>query len=120
MIICYDVRFPELARTLAVGGLDFLFISAQWPNVRIPHLTTLVRARAIENQLFAVCCNSCGRAGETVYGGNSMIIDPWGEVLCQAGSEEETITAECDTSVLDGIRSTINVFRDRRPELYTL
>lgn len=118
IIICYDVRFPELARSLALGGLDFLFVVAQWPSVRIPHLETLTRARAIENQMFVACCNSCGKAGNTVYGGHSAIIDPWGEVLCSAGGGEQIITADCDTAVLKGIRETINVFSDRRPGLY--
>ena len=118
IIICYDVRFPELTRTYAVNGMDMLFVVSQWPRVRIPHLLALTKARAIENQAFVVCCNSCGTAGETVYGGNSSIHDPWGETLALAGDGEETITADCDLTVVKGIRETINVFRDRRPELY--
>ena len=120
IIICYDVRFPELVRSLAVNGLDMLFVVSQWPRVRIPHLLALTKARAIENQMFVVCCNSCGTAGETVYGGNSSIHDPWGETLAQAGSGEEILTADCDLSVVKGIRDSINVFRDRRPELYKI
>mgnify|MGYP002869925586 CR=1 FL=1 len=118
LLICYDIRFPELTRTYTVNGLDMLFVVAQWPNVRIPHLLALTRARAIENQMFVVCCNSCGRAGETQNGGHSSIHNPWGEPLALAGSGEEILTADCDLSVLQGIRSSINVFRDRRPELY--
>ena len=120
VIICYDIRFPELARSLALGGMDILFIVSQWPSVRIPHLRALTTARAIENQCFAVCCNSCGTAGETVYGGTSSIVNPWGETLALAGETEQTITAECDLSVVQNIRGTINVFRDRRPEIYSL
>ena len=120
IIICYDIRFPELTRTYAVNGLDMLFVVSQWPRVRIPHLLALSKARAIENQMFVVCCNSCGTAGETVYGGNSSVHDPWGETLAQAGSGEEILTADCDLSVVKGIRDSINVFRDRRPELYEM
>lgn len=120
IIICYDIRFPELTRSMTVDGLDFLFVVAQWPDIRVPHLTTLARARAIENQMFVACCNSCGKAGTTTYGGNSRIIDPWGEILCEAGAEETVISADCDTSILENIRTTINVFNDRRPELYKL
>ena len=120
VIICYDVRFPELARSLALGGMDVLFIVSQWPSVRIPHLRALTTARAIENQCFAVCCNSCGTAGQTVYGGASSVVDPWGETLALAGAAEQTISAVCDLSIVKNIRETINVFRDRRPELYTL
>ena len=120
IIICYDIRFPELVRSYAVNGLDVLFVVAQWPAVRIPHLLALSKARAIENQMFVVCCNSCGTAGRTVYGGSSSIHDPWGETLAQAGTGEEILAADCDLSVVRGIRDSINVFRDRRPELYKI
>lgn len=118
MIICYDIRFPELTRTLALEGIDILFVVSQWPDKRTMHLQVLSRARAIENQMFLALCNSCGKAGETQYGGHSAIIDPWGETLAQAGGGEEVITAEADFSVIEGIRSSINVFRDRRAEMY--
>lgn len=118
IIICYDVRFPELTRSLTVPGLDVLFVVSQWPKVRTFHLRTLTTARAIENQMFVVCCNSCGTAGETVYGGNSAIIDPWGELLAAAGEQEQQLTAQCALETLTQIRNTIPVFRDRRPALY--
>lgn len=120
VIICYDIRFPELTRTMSVEGLDFLLVVSQWPKVRVPQLRALLRARAIENQCFAMVCNSCGVAGETVYGGNSLVFDPLGELLAEAGAKEEIITADCDPSGLRTIRETINVFRDRRPELYRI
>ena len=118
LIICYDVRFPELIRSLTVPGLDMLFVVSQWPNIRIPHLRNLTTARAIENQMFVICCNSCGTAGQTVYGGNSAIIDPWGQTIALAGEQEQLIIGDCDLQILQNIRSTIPVFRDRRPELY--
>ncbi|MBP5291625.1 MAG: carbon-nitrogen family hydrolase [Lachnospiraceae bacterium] len=119
LIICYDVRFPELTRTMTVKGVDILFMVSQWPLVRVPHLDALTKARAIENQMFVACCNSAGKAGETVYGGNSSITDPWGNVIAHAvGSEQEIISANCDMGILKDIRNSINVFRDRRPELY--
>ena len=95
-----------------------LFVPAQWPSVRVEHWRTLTRARAIENQIFLACCNGCGTAGETVYGGNSAVYDPWGVVLAAAGETEEVISADCDLSVIDSIRSSMHVFNDRRPELY--
>ena len=116
LIICYDLRFPELARTLALAGTDLLFVPAQWPAKRTMHLETLARARAIENQMFLALCNSAAK--DTACGGHSAVIDPWGEYLARAGEVEETITGEADFSVIDGIRSSINVFRDRRTELY--
>lgn len=120
LIICYDIRFPELTRSLVVQGLDILFIVSQWPSVRIPHLRALTVARAIENQMFTVCCNSCGTAGETVYGGGSMIVDPWGEMLAEAGGTQCMIRADCDTSIIEGIRRSINVLNDRRVDLYKI
>ena len=118
IIICYDVRFPELTRSLALQGLDMLFVVSQWPKERIFHLRTLTTARAIENQMFVACCNSCGTAGKTVYGGNSAIIEPFGKTLALAGENEEIITAACDMQILSDIRGSIPVFSYRRPELY--
>ena len=120
IIICYDIRFPELTRTLTVPGLDMLFVVSQWPDVRTFHLRSLTTARAIENQMFVVCCNSCGTAGKTVYGGNSAIIDPWGETVALAGENQQLLSADCDLQILSNIRGSIPVFRDRRPALYNI
>lgn len=120
VIICYDLRFPELVRTLSLSGLDMLFVVSQWPKARTFHLKTLTTARAIENQMYVVCCNSCGTADETVFGGNSAIIDPFGKTLASAGENEEIISADCDMSVLSEIRANIPIFRDRRQELYNI
>lgn len=120
VIICYDIRFPELTRTLSVTGLDILFVVSEWPKARIDHLLALTKARAIENQMFVVCCNAVGHAGDTFFAGESSVHGPWGEILCKAGCSEETISAECDLSVIDGIRSGINVFNDRRVSLYDI
>lgn len=120
LIICYDIRFPELTRSLAVQGLDMLFVASQWPAVRIGHLDTLAKARAIENQIFLCCCNGCGTADETVFGGHSAVIDPRGRELAKAGKKEQILYAEADLSQLQTIRDSIYVFRDRRPELYQL
>ena len=76
LITCYDIRFPELTRAIALKGADVLFCVAQWPKVRMEHLNVLMRARAIENQMFLACCNSCGTAEGTRFGGGSAIIDP--------------------------------------------
>ncbi len=121
IIICYDVRFPELTRTLTVQNrLDYLFVVSQWPDKRISQLETLLKARAIENQMFVACCNSCGTANGTVYGGHSSVYSPLGETLACAGEDEETITAECDENISAQLRESINVFRDRREELYEI
>ena len=118
ILICYDIRFPELTRAMTVPGLELLFMVSQWPDVRVPHLRVLTQARAIENQMYLACCNACGRAGDTQYGGNSAVIDPWGQVLAQAGADQEIITADCDFAVTEKIRASMHIFADRRPELY--
>lgn len=116
LIICYDIRFPELIRTMTLEGVDLLFVVAQWPAKRAMHLETLSRARAIENQMFLALCNSA--ASDTACGGGSVVIDPWGQDLARASTGEEIISAQADFSVIQGIRDSINVFHDRRPELY--
>lgn len=118
MAICYDIRFCELIRTLAVHGAEVLFVSAEWPLVRKEHWETLLRARAIENQMFVVACNRCGSTGKEVFAGNSMIIAPDGTILCRAGEGEEIISAEIDVSLVRRARAEIPVFQDRVPDLY--
>ena len=118
LVICYDLRFPELARRLALDGTGILFAVSQWPGERVFHLRSLTTARAIENQLYVVNCNSCGLSGGTVFAGNSAVIDPLGKTVSLAGTDEEILLSECDAGLIDRIRSKIPVFRDRRPELY--
>jgi len=113
IIICYDVRFLEWVRKYALEDIQVLFNPAAWPAKRATHWDTLNRARAIENQMFVVCVNSIGD-----FGGHSAIIDPWGEYLVEPFEEDEIKSAELDFSVIKDIRESINVFRDRRPELY--
>jgi len=120
IIICYDIRFLELVRTLTLQGIEILFVVAQWPVPRINHWEILNKARAIENQIYVVNVNSCGTAGQTVYGGHSSIISPWGEVLSKAGDEESIITADLDMNIVSEIRNTICVYNDRRTELYKI
>ena len=73
-----------------------------------------------KEDLTSLCCNSCGTAEETIYGGNSAVIDPFGKTLALAGENEEILTAECDLQILNEIRNSIPVFRDRRSELYKI
>lgn len=120
VMICYDLRFPELARSLVLSGLNVLFVVSQWPRERIFHLKALLTARAIENQCFAVCCNSCGSAEGTVFGGSSLAVDPLGAVLASCGEKEEIMYADLDLKKVAEIRESIPVLRDRRPELYKI
>jgi omega-amidase len=118
VIICYDLRFPELTRRLALEGAQVICIPAQWPKPRQDHWRTLVRARAIENQLFVVACNACGVIGKLDFFGMSMIINPKGEVLAEAGEEQSEILATLDMQVMADWRAQIPCFNDRRPEIY--
>lgn len=118
VIICYDVRFPELVRTMCLDGMDVLFVVCQWPQARIDLLQTLCAARAIENQIFVVCCDACGTAGGKVCGGGSAIFDPSGRFLARADDTEQRIYAEIDPGSLQSLRESFPVFRDRRTDLY--
>ncbi len=118
VIICYDLRFPELSRRLAVEGAHLICVPAQWPKPRQEHWRTLLRARAIENQLHVVACNACGPIGKLDFFGMSMIIDPKGEVLAEGGEAEVEIGALLDMQVMADWRAQIPCFNDRKPELY--
>jgi predicted amidohydrolase len=88
-LVCYDLRFPELLRNQVGPGTDIAIVSAQWPAARIEHWRILLRARAIENQMFVFGANRCGTTGDTVFGGHSMIVAPDGSILHEAGEQEE-------------------------------
>ncbi|MGP1366670.1 MAG: carbon-nitrogen family hydrolase [Schwartzia sp. (in: firmicutes)] len=119
VIICYDLRFPELVRRLAEENISVLFLPAQWPTVREMHWRVLTQARAIENQIFVAAANGSGAfANGLPLAGRSVILDPWGERLAEAQTGEAILTADCDMAVREKIRREIDVFADRRPELY--
>jgi predicted amidohydrolase len=117
-MICYDIRFPELARRLALGGAKLLLVPAEWPNPRLHHWRTLLTARAIENQMYVVACNRTGVSGSTSFFGHSMVIDPWGEIVAEADEQETILQATIDLALVDEVRTRIPVFEDRRPALY--
>lgn len=116
--VCYDLRFPESSRELALKGAEILCFSAQWPTVRIDHWATLLRARAIENQLYVAGCNGCGVEGRLIYGGASAVVSPYGEVLAEGGREEAVVAASVDPQDILSFRTLIPCFEDRRPETY--
>lgn len=120
IMICYDLRFPELARRLALDGAEILCISAQWPIERIDHWNTLVRARAIENQLFVVACNGSGRENRLQYGGASAIVSPTGALLSCTPPGGAIGIAALQFEEMETIRRRIPCFEDRVPKLYRL
>jgi len=118
LAICYDLRFPELFRRYAVEGAKLALIPAEWPIERVEHWRALLVARAIENQMYIVATNSCGKTGETTFGGHSMIVDPWGKVIVEGGESPMLLTADIELDLVDEVRQRIPVLTDRRPELY--
>ena len=120
LTICYDLRFPELYRRLAVDGARILAVPSAFtePTTR-DHWEVLLRARAIENQAFVVAANQVGRHAPGLRtGGRSMIVDPWGIVLAQAPDAETHIVADLDLERLAAIRRDIPSLANRRPEVY--
>jgi len=101
VMICYEIRFPEIARKLTKLGAKVIAVPAVFPKERIVHWKILLRARAIENQVYVIGANCINES----CGGNSMIIDPLGRVLAEAGCEEETIiSAKIDLNFVDEVR----------------
>jgi len=120
LTICYDVRFPELYRILAVRGARIVTIPAAFtvPTTR-DHWEVLVRARAIEDQCFVIAANQVGEHVEGLRsGGRSMIVDPWGLVLAQAADSETVITADLDLDAQAAIRTRLPSLANRRPAAY--
>jgi predicted amidohydrolase len=118
--ICYDLRFPELYRILAVrGALVMVVPSAFTLATTREHWATLLRARAIENQAFVVAANQIGEHPPKMRsGGRSMIVDPWGVVLAQAPDSEGWILAELDLERQQQVRHSLPALSNRRPEAY--
>lgn len=119
IIICYDLRFPELSRNLMLQGVDVLHIVAEWPAPRKNHWKYLQLARAIENQMYVVSCNRIGSYNNEEFAGTSMIINPWGEPLV-IGSEdkEETIISTLELEKVSEIRKNVPITTSRVPEMY--
>jgi predicted amidohydrolase len=118
LAICYDLRFPELFRAYALAGADAVILPAQWPRPRLEHWRTLLRARAIENQMLVIACNRVGRDGETEFFGRSAIIDACGETVIEGGGQEDLLTATVDMAHVQQVRESMPVFDDRRPVVY--
>jgi predicted amidohydrolase len=104
ILICYDLRFPEEARDLARRGAEVLFLPSQFPDPRREHWRVLLRARAIENQVYVAAVNRVGSDGRDTFFGETSLIDPGGEVLASAGREETIVTAEIDLERVRRVR----------------
>lgn len=120
LTICYDLRFPEVARKLAVDNkIDVLLNSSAWPFPRLEHLRVLALARAMENQCYVILANRVGTDDGVTFCGTSAIIDPYGVLLAAASADrEELIMAEISPDALKSVRDRMRVFEHRRADLY--
>jgi predicted amidohydrolase len=114
--VCYDLRFPELYREIARRGATFIAVpSAFTPQTGKDHWEVLLRARAIENQAFVLAPAQCGRhSPERASHGRSLVVDPWGLVLAQAGDRPATLVADCDLEELGRVRQRLPALEHRR------
>ncbi|MDP2314958.1 MAG: carbon-nitrogen family hydrolase [Pseudomonadota bacterium] len=114
--ICYDLRFPEPFRATA-DDTDAYVVIASWPERRRHHWSTLLRARAIENQAFVLGVNRVGQGGGLSYSGQSVAVDPWGEALVEASSQEAVLVVDIDPAAIAEARRTFPPLADRKPFL---
>jgi predicted amidohydrolase len=111
---CYDLRFPELFRRLVDVGARLVLVPAAWPVARVEAWTLLGRARAIEDQVVLVQCNTAGTHAGVTMGGRSQVVDATGAVLAQAGDAEEVLAVDVDLAAVDDWRQRFPVLADRR------
>lgn len=114
LMICYDIRFPELGRKYIEAGCEALAIISAFPFPRLEHWKTLLKARAIENQLYVVAANRVGKNADFYFHGKSCIIDPWGTMLQEANETDETFALATITKAqVQKVRQTLPALEDR-------
>ncbi|MFE0505911.1 nitrilase-related carbon-nitrogen hydrolase [Peribacillus butanolivorans] len=118
VIICYDLRFPEIIRDLALQGIQVLHIVAEWPLARETHWNTLLRARAIENQMYVVASNVAGTKLGVEFAGCSQIVDPWGDIVQKLDQEVGELKATLNLETVPQVRKDVPIFSSRVPSLY--
>ncbi len=118
LMICYDLRFPELCRRLTDMDAQIIIISAQWPSPRVEHWDALIKARAIENQVFIAAANRCGQSGNLVFPGHSQIISPWGKELAKADNNCTLLSSTINLDEISRARETIPCLQERVPSAY--
>jgi omega-amidase len=119
--ICYDMRFPELLRIMALKGAELIVVPGAFNMTTGPaHWETLIRARAIDNQLYMAAVSPAQNEELSyVAYGNSMVADPWGKILARAGANEEIVYTDIDLSRIKEIRDELPVLKDRREDIYS-
>src|SRR5207237_6377625 len=118
--VCYDLRFPELFRAAVRCGANLITVIANWPVARIQHWVTLLQARAIENQSYVAGVNRCGTDPRFTYNGQSLIVNPAGEIMARAGDSECVISGEVDLKEVNAYRAQLPFLKDIRADYGTL
>ncbi len=122
--ICYDIRFPELTRYFFQRHAELLLVPAQWPEARSDHWRCLVRARAIENQLFVIGANRIGveeslrKDDQLSFPGDSRVVDPMGNIIAAGAGEDAPVMADLEIRRARLMRRILPIAKDRRPEVY--
>jgi len=115
--ICYDLRFPELYRRLALKGAKVIFVPAEWPEARGDVWRLLLQARAVENQTYICGINCVGTFKDDIFYGHSMIVSPDGKIIAEGGSGEQILQGELDFDLINKLRQKLNALDDVRSEL---
>ncbi len=110
--VCYDLRFPEIFRAAARRGANLFVVMALWPARRQQHWLTLLQARAIENQAYVVGVNRVGQEPEASYSGRSIVVDPHGIIIADAGEKERILAATVDLETVQAWRRDFPALRD--------
>ncbi len=119
--ICYDMRFPEIFKLMALNGAQVIFVPADFTmNTGKDHWMALLRARAIENTCYIAAPGQIGQKPEFMAYGKSIVIDPWGNVIAMASDEEQLVYAQIDTTLIDKVRRQVPSLQNIRRDIYTL
>lgn len=119
--ICYDLRFPELFRAYAASQVDLIALVAEWPLSRINQWKILIQSRAIENQAFFAAVNSVGKTSVDTFGGTSLLVDPYGNILCTGSNSDECLlTVDCDLELAASYRHNFPVLQSQRKDLFEI
>jgi predicted amidohydrolase len=118
LLICYDLRFPELSRLLTIKGADVLIAPSAWVagEMKEEHWQTMIKARAIENGSYIVAPDQVGN----IYCGKSMVVDPFGVVLLDMGKREGMEIVDIDKARIQQVRRSLPLLKNRRTDIYTL
>ncbi len=111
---CYDLRFPELFRALTDAGAQIFVVTSSWPQRRVEHWRLFNRARAVENLAYVVAADACGEQVGVMQAGHSVVVDPWGEVLAEAGTEATVLHVDIDPGRVAEVRASFPALADRR------